>query len=176
MESPEPIANLNSLDLLFESEAPPPSEKFLRFYLTGEDTVLMPVADIAGVTEVTASDILPVPDLPQFVLGICSWRGEMLWVVDLADWLGRSPLQWEDAVQTKVLAIFVESENQQLGLVVRDIDDIENHDRAQIQSPPPGLFPEAAMPYLQGYIAARASMVLSASALVNSSRLQGNAE
>ncbi|WP_071518257.1 chemotaxis protein CheW [Geitlerinema sp. PCC 9228] len=176
MESPEPIANLNSLDLLFESAPPPPGEKFLRFSLAGEDTVLIPVADIAGVSEVSASDILPVPDLPPFVLGVCSWRGEMLWVVDLADWLGRSPLQWEDAVQTSALAIFIESQSQQLGLVVRDVYDIEYHDRAQIQSPPPGLFPEAAMPYLQGYMAAQASMVLSASALVNSSRLQGVAE
>ena len=144
----------------------------MRFHLSSEDTALLPVRDIAGVTAVSASEILPVPELPACVLGIYSWRGETLWLSDLPAQLGLSSSYGSEATWEEAIAIVVEAENKLLGLVVSAISEIEQHDARQVQSPPPGVFPSLLMPYVAGYLVTSTSIILSASALVGDGRWQ----
>ncbi|MCG9884364.1 MAG: chemotaxis protein CheW [Cyanobacteria bacterium] len=128
------------------------------------------------VLRVHGPDILPVPHMPESVLGVYNWRGDMLWMVDLNHLVGFPPIAPDlhsDTVRTAV-AIVLECDRQHLGLVVPQIDDIEWHEAPNLQSPSAGLFPDRLLPFVSGYLTEASSMVLSAEAIARSPILQGH--
>ncbi|NER80144.1 MAG: chemotaxis protein CheW, partial [Leptolyngbya sp. SIO1D8] len=78
--------------LNFEPSLPDTRQRLLRFPLSPQDSGLLPLEDIAEVLQVPLADILPVPGIPDKALGICNWRGKMLWLVDTHALLGYPPL------------------------------------------------------------------------------------
>ncbi|MBV9387084.1 MAG: chemotaxis protein CheW, partial [Chroococcidiopsidaceae cyanobacterium CP_BM_ER_R8_30] len=68
------------------------AEKFLRFQFSPEITALLPLASVKEMLRISVEEILPVPDLPNCVLGVHNCRGEMLWLVDLDIQIGLSSL------------------------------------------------------------------------------------
>jgi positive phototaxis protein PixI len=62
--------------------------KFLRFYFNFKNTALLPLNSVKEVLNIPIADILPVPHMPECLLGIYHCRGEMLWLVDLGQQLG----------------------------------------------------------------------------------------
>jgi chemotaxis signal transduction protein len=140
-------------------------QRFLRFYLGEEDTALLPVNAVKEVLSVSGEKILPVPDVHPSVLGIHNWRGEMLWVVDLNDLLKFPPLWEKENVAAKINIIVLQVENQELGVAVREVETIEQHEWQKLQ-PPEGLFPPYLLSYVQGYLTQANSIILNAQALV----------
>lgn len=142
------------------------SQRFLRFHLGEEDTALLPVNTVKEVLSVSGEKILPMPDVPGSVLGIHNWRGEMLWLIDLNDLLGFSPL-WEiENIAANINIIVLQVDNQEIGIAVRQVETIEQHDWQKLQ-PPEGLFPPHILSYVQGYLTEASSIILDAPALVN---------
>jgi positive phototaxis protein PixI len=84
-------------------------------------------------------------------LGIYNWRGEMLWLVDLEEMLGYTPLLKDSNTLAKMMAIVLENEGQYLGLLVRQLMDIEWLDTNEMKAPYPELFYPALSPFLDGY-------------------------
>jgi positive phototaxis protein PixI len=89
-------------------------------------------SDRQGVTElidIPSDLIVPIPHLPLAVLGVYNWRGEVLWVVDLAVLLGASKPQFDRQLQSHptivVRALDLSGETKTIGLVVDEILDIE---------------------------------------------------
>lgn len=152
-------------------------EKFLRFQLGAEAIALLPLNIIKQVMQVSPAEILPVPQMPGCVLGIYNWRGEMLWLVDIGQLVGFPPLcdppqppLGKGGQGGDLMAIAIQIEDKTLGLVVRQINDIERHNIEQINMPSIGLFSPEIMPYLGGYILGanrEVLMVLNASAIAN---------
>lgn len=139
-------------------------EKFLRFQLGAEGIALLPLNIIKQVMQVSVAEILPVPQMPDCVLGIYNWRGEMLWLVDIGQLVGFTALcdrglapGWQGG---DIMAIAIQIQDKTLGLVVRQINDIERHKLDQINLPTIGLFAPEVMPYLQGYLIAGNQEVL----------------
>lgn len=133
------------------------SEKFLRFKLGLEGKALLSLSIIHQVMRVSAAEILPVPQMPGCVLGIYNWRGEMLWLVDIGQLLGFPALYGDPNLSNggqagEIMAIVVQTNEQYLGLVVPQINDIELHDIKGLNVPSIGLFPPEVLPYLQGYL------------------------
>lgn len=133
------------------------SEKFLRFKLGLEGKALLSLSIIHQVMRISAVEILPVPQMPGCVLGIYNWRGEMLWLVDIGQLIGFPPLYGDTNLSNggqtgEIMAIVVQTNEQYLGLVVPQINDIELHDIKQLNAPSIGLFSPEVLPYLQGYL------------------------
>ncbi|MFB2983061.1 chemotaxis protein CheW [Microseira sp. BLCC-F43] len=148
-------------------------EKFLRFQLGAEGIALLPLNIIKQVMQVSVNEILPVPQMPGCVLGIYNWRGEMLWLVDLGQLVGFPPLVSSE----NVMAIAIQIQDKTLGLVVRQINDIDRHRLDQINLPAIGLFAPELMPYLQGYLIKanqEVLMLLNGSAIANAPLWQIN--
>lgn len=140
-------------------------QRFLRFHLGLEDTALLSVNTVKEVLSVSGEAILAIPDTPASVLGIHNWRGEMLWLVDLNYLLGFSPL-WEiENIATNINIIVLQVENQEIGIAVRQVETIEQHDWQKLQ-PPEGLFPDHILSYVQGYLTHASSIILDAQSLV----------
>lgn len=114
--------------------------RFLRFYLHPNTKVMLPVGQITEVLKLQLAQIVPIPQMPSWVMGVYNWRGEILWMVDLAHLLGLEP--WYQNQMRRHTAIILSpdresgdrSNNICLGLIVSRIEDLETCDITQIQS------------------------------------------
>ena len=135
-------------------------EKFLRFQLGPDGKALLPLDIIYQVMRVPKPEILPVPQMPNCVLGIYNWRGEMLWLVDIGQMMGFGPvtgevslpLSYQAGMGGDLMAIAIQVNNLSFGLIVPQINDIELHDPHHLLVPSIGLFPPEVVPYLKGYL------------------------
>ena len=169
----DPDLDTANLDLLFsEASAPDLKQKFLRFQVCPQNTALLAVDQIAAVVPLNISDILPVPQMPECVLGLYNWRGEMLWLVDLSCQLGFLSLFTSNATFSTSMAIVVQVEGQSLGFVVRQVYDIERYEPQQIQASISELLPSQLLPFVQGSLDSDQTIVLNASALLQAPVLQ----
>lgn len=147
--------------------------KFLRFQLHLDNNLLLAVDYIQEILRLAIAQILPVPDMPEAVLGIYNWRGEMLWLVDLNALLGLTPI-WAlaDGALASLNAIVLRVEERNLGLVVQQVDGIESYAPQALQVSK-GLFPANLAPFVEGYLREGGSIALDAQAIARTPHLQG---
>ncbi|MEG3437971.1 chemotaxis protein CheW [Pannus brasiliensis CCIBt3594] len=133
-------------------------EQYLRFYLHPDTTAMLPVARLTEVLTIPVGQIVPIPHLPSWVMGVYNWRGEILWMVDLGELLGLAPWYQKAMNATNHRAIVLHSETsgkrdrgQAIGLLVDRVEDIEYCDTERIQSPPASMVTMNLAPYLRGY-------------------------
>lgn len=115
-------------------------EPFLRLQLVLNTAILLPVQQLAEVLTVDMSQIMPIPHMPAWVMGIYNWRGEVLWMVDLGHLCGLPPWYQQKAGSLHAAVVLNVSAagstamgNQPLGLVVDRIEDVEWCAPEQIQ-------------------------------------------
>ncbi|MGG6265807.1 chemotaxis protein CheW [Leptolyngbya sp. AN03gr2] len=175
--SPQSTASITSLEsLLSPPAAIEPIQKFLRFRLDAAQTMLLAVEDIAAVQTIPISDILPVPQMSPYVLGMSNWRGEALWLVDLFQQLGlKANTTWSGTTAERLVtvsAIVIQSGRKSLGLVVPEIDEIEEHNPDSLLKPSPDLFPQSISTFIKGYFKHDRSVVLDTTAVIQDPDLQ----
>lgn len=137
-----------------------PGEQFLRLNLQPDTTALLPIRQTTEVLKIAIDQIVPIPHMPPWVIGVYNWRGEILWMVDLAHLCGLTP--WYQQINHRsthsavVLQIYnpqLPSTRQkgQLGLVVNAVETIEWCSPEVIQPPPPTALNTDIASFLQGY-------------------------
>jgi positive phototaxis protein PixI len=121
-------------------------QQFLRFQLQPNLMALMEIDLVTELVNIPIDRVVPMPHLPPAVMGVYNWRGEILWIVDLAILLGvtGSPLRTRSLQPTIMLANGVKNgDRKTIGLVVDEIAEIEWFDLDLIQSPvPTNIHPE----------------------------------
>jgi positive phototaxis protein PixI len=127
--------------------------KFLQFQLGTSDLALLEAELVTEIITVPKAEILPVPQMLYAVLGIYSWRSEMLWIVDLENLLGYPPILWEssESLIDNLMVMVVQLEGQSLGLVVPKVNDLIQQDIKEIKPTLSELFSEDLAPFLKGY-------------------------
>lgn len=68
-----------------------PDLQFLQVYLAAERSLLLPVQQLVEILTIAQSQVVPLFQMPPWVMGVHNWRGEVLWVVDLNHLLGLTP-------------------------------------------------------------------------------------
>ncbi|MEM6836782.1 MAG: chemotaxis protein CheW [Cyanobacteria bacterium P01_C01_bin.120] len=152
--------------------APIPEDKrrrFLQFRLAEESKILLPLHEVVEVLQLETSEILPVPEMPSWILGVCNWRGEVLWLTDLNTLVGNSPLCQQDPTLEQLIAVIVQSEGCSVGLVVNQVDDVEQFDPEHIHQQE-GLYSAGLAAIVAGYLPDHKGIVLDVSATVERSR------
>jgi positive phototaxis protein PixI len=111
--------------------------QFLKFYLQSNLPVVIAIQQGEGsanerVTElmnIPIDRVVAMPHLPSAVMGVYNWRGEILWIADLATLLELNP---QTPHRTKILQptivisnVAPTGEAKTIGLVVDTIADIE---------------------------------------------------
>ncbi len=165
LTSLDSLLTATSLDLLTLDD-PLPTEtcqRLLRFPLGLQDSALLPLEQIAEILRVNLAEILPVPEMPDCVLGICNWRGEMLWLVDLNHLVGFVPRSL--AAAASPIAMVVQVNDQPVGLVVQQVNDIELHELEKLQPAAAGLFPPKLLPFVLGILPGGSGTVLDVTAI-----------
>ncbi|NEN94879.1 MAG: hypothetical protein F6K50_04880 [Moorea sp. SIO3I7] len=138
----------------------PPQEKFLRFQVGSGNGALLEVNYIQAILNVSVAEILPIPHTADSVIGIYNWRGEMLWLLDLNYILG-FPAVWQpkDISRTKIMVIVLQLNSKLLGLVVSQVEEIEQHHWQNLQ-PPDRLLPLRFGEFVKAYLPEVSSIVL----------------
>lgn len=148
-----------------EPQAPETRERFLMLDLTPTESALLPLDNVTEVLRVKAQDVLPVPDMPSCISGICNWRGQMLWLVNFAQLL-ESHQHLNDQQQALVhSAVVITVDEQVLGLMVLQVNGIEYYAPDQIQPIDVGVFSPRLVPFVQGYLPSTGAAVLNAEAI-----------
>ncbi|MEA5536290.1 chemotaxis protein CheW [Crocosphaera sp. XPORK-15E] len=136
-------------------------EQFLRFHLVPDTTLLLPVSQLTEVLTIPLGQIVPIPHMPPWVMGVYNWRGEILWMVDLGALLGLTPHAHQAQVTPVYRGLALQSvaessttakvHRQLLGVVVSRVEDIEWCNPSEIQSPTGAAVTANLAPFLRGY-------------------------
>ncbi|WP_107667645.1 chemotaxis protein CheW [Cyanothece sp. BG0011] len=154
---------INSTTTSLETQHRHQLEQFLRFQLVPDTTLLLPVTQLTEVITIPLGQIVPIPQMPSWVMGVYNWRGEILWIIDLGELLGLTPWHQQPRVtpiyRTMVLHSGKLSSSQKaakahrhhIGAVVSGVDDIQWCNPNDIQSPPGSAVNSGLAPFLRGY-------------------------
>ena len=107
-------------------------ESFLRFYLLSNLPVLLSVNQLAEILTLSLGQIVPMFEMPDWVMGVYNWRGEVLWMIDLNHFLGLTPWYQQSDYSSKHTVVVLKSQSQTgdaqkeavLGLVVNRVEDM----------------------------------------------------
>ncbi len=160
-----PNSNGQSLTLLTKTpaqDAPPSdSQQFLRLKLTSNITALLPMQQLTEVLTIPIGQVVPMPNMPTWVMGIYNWRGDILWIADLSHFLGlvswNQPAASVVTYTTVVLDIRASSESsksandQMIGLIVSQTETVEWCNPNEVQSSIASSMNPALAQFLQGY-------------------------
>jgi positive phototaxis protein PixI len=154
LPSLDSVLTIASLDP-FTLDTPPEEsrQRLLSFPLGVRGNSLLPLEQITEILRINLSDILRVPETPSCVLGAYNWRGDMLWLVDLEQLIGCSPLREQCSRNNcQPTTVIVRMRGFNVGLVVRQVNDIELHDLQELLPPKQGLFAKELLPFIEGYL------------------------
>ncbi len=137
-------------------------EQFLRFLLEPKTRLMLPIEQITEVLNIGIGQIVPIPQMPAWVMGVYNWRGNILWMLDLGHLIGFNSWYEQGVNTSNYTAIVIapdkannaqvlNSELFSLGLIVTRVEDIEWCNADLIQSPPASLVTQALAPFLRGY-------------------------
>lgn len=140
-------------------------QQFLRFHLGVDTTAVLPVEQMVEVLNIPVNQIVPIPHMPAWVMGVYNWRGEILWIGDLGHLVGLPPLYQQTLSRSNYTAIVIHSSQKltgkqatsqitnrkMLGLVVNRVEDMEWCNPDLIQSPPQSAVTTELVPFLRGY-------------------------
>lgn len=102
-------------------------ERFLQFSLKKGINGLVPLAELQGTIEIALTDILPVPQIAQYWLGITNWKGEAIWILDLAQLLGAPNWCMKQSIATSGMAMLIAIDERTIGLLVEEIEGIKTY-------------------------------------------------
>jgi chemotaxis signal transduction protein len=167
VESPDlELTLVNQLDALIFNPLPPETRQpMLRFPFNSQDNALVPLEQITEIFRVESTDILSVPEMPSCVLGICNWRGEMLWLVDFNDFIGCPSSFQQVQAPVSLLVMVIQVDQQSVGIGVSQVSDVELHELQSLQAAVPGLFPAGLLPLIAGVLPGCSDAVLDMKAI-----------
>ena len=120
---------------------------------------MLSIEQITEVLKIQLSQIVPIPQMPSWVMGVYNWRGEILWMIDLSHLIGLKPWYQNQTLRSYHTAIVL-SPNQErgdrtdnicLGLVVSRVEDLATCHTKQIQSALGSKVGTRLSNFLQGY-------------------------
>lgn len=146
--------------------------QFISFSLTDENQFMLPGSNLAEVLSLGSSQIAPIPDMHPSIMGVCNWRGQVLWLVDLAHILGFGALFSQGLSDAKHSIIVIRSQGKLLGLAVNKMGSSIGYQGLKLQPPPIILNPQMQVLALclKGKVASREGknlLILDADVIVN---------
>jgi len=118
-----------------EAAAPVGKGERLLIFTLGREKYAIPIHDIALIIQ--NASITPIPNAPDFLLGILSLRGKVVSIVDAAR---RLQLVGKEAAQEGKI-IVMDLGTDQFGLLVDAIDQLVEVDISSLEPPPEGFMP-----------------------------------
>ena len=107
--------------------------QYLTFHLADEEYGI----DILRVQEIRGWEkVRPLPDTPDYILGIMSLRGEVIPVVDLRSRFGLEPQAPSELTVVIIVRLEHQGESRGMGLVVDAVSEVYRIEAKQHREPP----------------------------------------
>ena len=129
-------------------------ELCLRFDVPSGNEFALPASGVREVMSVYFDRITPIPNASPFLLGTYNWRGQVIWVADLGQFLGDQVLVNTD--QNEVSVLIVEEQELVMGFAVRAVANTEWLDLERMLAPDPHM-PVAMSGFIKGVYQAAGS-------------------
>ena len=115
-------------------------EKFIVFRL-GDEEFGIGIRDVVEILK--SQKISPIPELPDFMAGVITLRGEVIPLIDMRKRLGIRPVPRNERV------VIAKEANEKVGLIVDEVREIAGFDPGEM-SPPPSIFKGLRAEYMKG--------------------------
>lgn len=125
----------------------PAGELYLKCQLTSGTELAFSASGIAEVMSVSADQITPMPNVSPLLLGALNFRGRVIWVADLGQFLGDSVPLNSDRNDLPVLAV-TDRQDTVLAVAVNTVVGMEWLEKDSLQ--PSSNCPEEMAPFVQG--------------------------
>ncbi|MGH8580159.1 MAG: chemotaxis protein CheW [Gammaproteobacteria bacterium] len=124
-------AKMHSNDATMQAQAG--THQYLTFLLAGEEygVNILSVQEIRGCTSVT-----PIPNTPEYVLGVINLRGTVVPIVDLRKRFGLAAAEFGATTVFVVVRAIGLDRNRTMGMVVDAVSDVYNISPDEVKPAP----------------------------------------
>lgn len=127
----------NPIVELSETEIAEDGNLYLSLILSVNEQVLIPSHQVIEIISVEPTQITAIPQVEKPIMGIYSWRGEILWVVDGAVLLGDIALCDRHFWSPRYSVFIVHESGEHIGIMVPDIGNLGKRSRFCSHADPP---------------------------------------
>jgi positive phototaxis protein PixI len=125
-------------------------KRFLGFAIGGNINASIPLENLQATIKISLSEILPVPQMNDSLLGIINYGGKATWVLDLAHLMGGSVYLGTSEVATGMGLLF-QVQNETVALLIDRVGTIETYELQQYLPISEAMFTERMRLFLSGY-------------------------
>jgi positive phototaxis protein PixI len=126
------------------------AERFLGFTIGNSLNALIPLVNLQATIKIPLTEILPVPQMNNSLLGIINYGGKATWVVDLAHLMGGSRYLQPPETSTGMGLLF-RFQNETVALSIDRVGTIETYDPQHCLEIGESMFTERMRSFLSGY-------------------------
>ena len=130
----------------FQELETPEGELHLRFFVPSGQEFALPATGIKEVISQSPDWITSIPNSSPLLLGTINFRGQVIWVSDLGQFLGEPTMLNIDRPEINIIVI--EDQETMLGLAIDRIGEMDWLDPEQLQMPTN--VPDSMAPFLRG--------------------------
>ena len=120
-------------DITLQAESGDAGGQYLTFMLAGEEygVEILKVQEIKGWDNAT-----PIPNTPEYVLGVLNLRGAVVPIIDLRQRFNLESIPYGATTVVIVVKMAHEDQERTVGLVVDAVADVYRLESSEIQPPP----------------------------------------
>jgi purine-binding chemotaxis protein CheW len=107
----------------FPSPQNPEGDLYLRFFVESGEEFALAAMGIREVLSLAPDQITPVPNVSPLLMGVLNFRGQVIWVSDVGQFLGGARLL--NTERTEISIIVIEAQDIMVGLAVEHIRGME---------------------------------------------------
>jgi twitching motility protein PilI len=122
-------------------------ELCLRFDVPSGNEFALPASGVREVMSVSIDRITPIPNASPFLLGTFNWRGQVIWVGDLGQFLGDQVLV--NADRHEITVLIAEDDESVMGFAVHAVANTEWLD-VTLSTTDLSMLPETIRPFIKG--------------------------
>ncbi len=122
---------------LSETQLAEDGNLYLSLMLSVDQQVLIPSHQVIEILSVAPTQITPIPQVENPIMGIYSWRGEILWVVDGSSLLGDTALCDRQFWNPRYSVFVVRESAENIGIMVPDVGNLGKRSRFCNHADPP---------------------------------------
>ena len=124
--------------------------RFLGFTIGDSLNALIPLENLQATIRISLSEVLPIPQMNESLLGIINYGGKATWVVDLAHLMGGTRSAHVPTISTKMGMLF-QVQNETVALSIDRVGSIETYDLQHCLPIGETMFTDRIRLFLSGY-------------------------
>jgi positive phototaxis protein PixI len=136
--------------LVRANESGDEAQRFLGFTIGNNLNALIPLINLQATIKISLSEVLPVPQMQDSLLGIINYGGKATWVVDLAHLMGGSSYLQTPDISTSMGLLF-RVQNEVVALSIDRVGTIETYNSEECLPISEAMFTDRMRSFLSGY-------------------------